>query len=118
MFLFVKGVYLLPNRKRISYFTNQKRFIICYYSVYIQKYCIRKEHKILVNPHNYVVLVIVNPKKCQSSKLFTLSRQVTWFMTSTYAALEEYLMLRTCTEKQAWTETFGRVGSDKEFNIS
>lgn len=119
MFLFVKGVYLLPNRKRISYFPNQKRFIICYYSVYIQKYCIRKEHKILVNPHNYAVLVIVNPRSVnQSSKLFTLSRQVTWFMTSTYVALEEYLMLRTCTEKQAWTESFGRVGSDKEVNIS
>ena len=39
MFLFVKRVYLLPNKKRISYFPNQKRFIICYYSVYIQKYC-------------------------------------------------------------------------------
>ena len=38
---------------------------------------IRKEIKILVNPHNYDVLVTVNPKKCQSSKLFTLSRQVT-----------------------------------------
>lgn len=79
---------------------------------------IRKELKILVNPYNYAVLVIVNPKKYQSSKLFTLSRQVTWLMTSTYVALEEYLMLRTCTEKQAWTETFGRVGSDKEFNSS
>ena len=27
---------------------------------------IRKEHKILVSPYNYNVLIIINPKKCHS----------------------------------------------------